>query len=300
MAQTEESLSADEILKRASEQTKEYLQTFRNLAATEKKTFETLRSNGSVKKSRTVESNFIVYQLSKQDDKIVEYRHVLAVDGKRLEKADLRAQDFFEKLMKVENSSRELEQIKNESLRYDDEVQFDGYTLFQGVALSSKLADVVDHDLARTEIIDGVETYVLNYQQVSPSNFVFLVRKDKAAPADSLISFDPGDRSNEEMNVRLRGTLWIDKATLQIRREMRELTIQPDGTAQPTVISQTKFNYQNSEFGILTPKRIESTIYHYDKKKATTTAEVRAIFEYSSFSRPDVEVESSEVKGKEN
>ena len=83
-AQAERPQDLDTVFNTAREQVLEYIKAFRNLAATEKKTFQLLKPDGAIKKSRSVESNFIVYQLSTKNEKIVEYRHVLSVDGKRL------------------------------------------------------------------------------------------------------------------------------------------------------------------------------------------------------------------------
>ena len=71
--------------------TREYLAKFRDLLAEERKTFEFYGSNGRVRKTRVVESNFIVYELG-GEGKAAEYRHVLRVDGKPVEKADVRSE----------------------------------------------------------------------------------------------------------------------------------------------------------------------------------------------------------------
>lgn len=290
----------NEKLVRASEQTKEYVKVFRNLAATEKKTFTLLRPDGSVKKNRSVESNIIVYQLSANKNAITEYRHVYAVDGKRLNKADNRAQDFFEKLMKVENSAKELEQIKKESLRYDDDLQIDGYTLFQGAALNKVLIPVLQFYQQALETIDGKETVVVKYNQVHPSRHILLYNKYSSDVDNALLSLNLDDNAVDKMQLRLRGTMWLDKATMQIRRETRELTIQSAEFPTPMLILQTNFMYQDSEFDILTPKKIDMTVNRLDRKRSQTVPEMKVTFEYSSFSKPDVEVQSSEVKGKEN
>src|SRR5687767_15086830 len=114
-------LAVDEIVRRAAEQTPVYVDAFKNLLSEETKTFEIYDRDGNVRKRRVVRSTFIVYQLSKDEKRIVEYRNVTAVDGKPLSQIDARAEEFFEKLVKVESSAKELERIESESQRYDEE-----------------------------------------------------------------------------------------------------------------------------------------------------------------------------------
>ncbi|HMS10835.1 MAG TPA: hypothetical protein PKE66_15225, partial [Pyrinomonadaceae bacterium] len=92
--------------------TREYLAKFRDLLAEERKTFEFYGSNGRVRETRVVESNFIVYELGGSEGTAAEYRHVLRVDGKAVEKADLRSEEFFEKLIKLGSSRKELEKLQ--------------------------------------------------------------------------------------------------------------------------------------------------------------------------------------------
>src|SRR5687767_1726536 len=130
-AQPTLALTADEIVRRSAEQRSLYVETFKNLLSQETKTFEVYDRDGNVKKRRVVRSTFIVYQLSKDPDKITEYRGVVAVDGKEPGKIESRAQDFFEKLVRVESSAKELERIRDESLRFDEELYISDMTLFQ-------------------------------------------------------------------------------------------------------------------------------------------------------------------------
>ena len=74
------------------------------------------------------------------------------------------------------------------------------------------------------------------------------------------------------------------------------MTVQPEGFSRPVVGVSNEFEYQNSEFGILTAKRITYTTYRIDSKNGTSMPEDRAVLEYEKFTRPDVEVKSSEVK----
>ena len=63
----------NEVLERAAEQTKVYVEAFKNLLADETKTFEMYDKNGAVKKTKTVRSSFIVYQFTKDQNQLNEY-----------------------------------------------------------------------------------------------------------------------------------------------------------------------------------------------------------------------------------
>jgi hypothetical protein len=64
----------------------------------------------------------------------------------------------------------------------------------------------------------------------------------------------------------LRGKLWIDAKTFQIRREEQELTVQAQ---EPVIVLSSIFEYQSSDYGLLVPKRIFVTFYDLKNKKAT-------------------------------
>jgi hypothetical protein len=101
---------------------------------------------------------------------------------------------------------------------------------------------------------------------------------------------------NGPANERLRGTLWIDVNTSQIRREKRQMTIQPESFTRRVVVADNEFEYQNSDFGILTPRRITYTSYRIDRKSEASVKEDSITLDYEQFTRPDVEVKSTEVK----
>ncbi len=284
------------IIRRASEESLKYLETFKNLIANEKKTVEILRENGSVKRTRTIESNFIAYQLSKNAGRIVEYRNITAVDGKRIADADSRAEAFFERLAKAETSADELERIRKESFRYDDDIEVDGATLFQGIPLYKNPSDVIRFEISGSDFIDNNEVIIIKYQQTKQSPSVRLAKSGDLDKEPTAVSVDDGENLKGSQNERLRGTLWLDSKTHQIRREVREFTIQPEGHSEPVVISKDDFHYRDSEFGILTPSRIQTVFYKLLRKKKSSFAEIRVVLEYTKFTNPDVEVKSAEIK----
>src|SRR5688572_13958751 len=285
--------TVDEIVRRAAEQTPVYVEAFKNLLSEETKTFEIYDRDGDVRKRRVVRSTFIVYQLSKDEGRIVEYRNVTSVDGRPLSQIDARAQEFFEKLVKVESSAKELERIETESQRYDEELYISNLTLFQSVALGENVRKYFDFTLRGKETVDGIETYVIEYRQnrASPN-----ITVSDTPGSGAALNYDVDLKGLKDVNERLNGKFWIDTQTFQVVREVRELSIQPSGFESRVPISENRFDFQRSEFGILTPKRISHVQFDIDKKKRTSVKGVQVIFDYDKFTRPDVDVKASDVK----
>ena len=294
-AQTSPRPSVDQVIDQAAAQTKIYIDTFKNLLADETKTFEVYNKDGEVKKRRNVASSFIVYQFAKDQNQLNEYRNVISVDGKPVGNADKRAQNFFEEIQRVQNSQAELQRLRDESLRYDQELAISGLTLFQSLALDPALRPYFQYRLETDEAIDGHPVYVVSYRQTKESPYIRT--NDNMALATGITqNYDLDTDRDVPMNARLCGRLWIDAQNFQIWREHRELTVQPEGFTEPAVAIENDFEYQSSEFGIRTPKRITHTQYRVRVKDRQTQKEVKVTFEYSKFSKPDVEVKSGEVK----
>lgn len=284
------------IIAEAAKRSTEYIEAFRNLLAVETKTFEVFDKSGAVKKRRSVTSNFIAYQLSKSDGEIVEYRHVIAVDGRPLENAEARAQDFFEKIVDSESSAKELERIRKESLRFDDEIQINGLTLYQAVPLQPSVRDSLEIGLDRIEAYAGRRVYIISYRQKEPSPAIRVNQNDNVMRSRAALDYELGISSKKPLNARIRGTFWIDTETFQIWREVRELTVRPDEFVDDVVAERTEFTYRSSEFSVLTPSSIVHTSYRIDRKSRSSVKDVTATFEYSKFTKPDVEVRSADVK----
>ncbi len=285
--------SVEEIVRRAAQQKLVYTEAFANLLSEETKTFEVYGRDGSVKKRRVVRSTFIIYQLSKDPAKITEYRNVSAVDGKPLGETDARAQNFFEQLVKVESSAKELERIETESQRYDEELFVSNLTLFQSVALAEPLRSSFRFKLSGKELIDGREVHVIEYDQINASPGVVIDRVVAGHPG---VVYDVDLKGLKDVNERLSGKLWIDSQTFQVVRENRLLSIQPTGFPTRIPVSENSFEFQKSAFGILTPKRITHLQFDIDKKTRSSVKDVQIVFEYDKFTRPDVDVRSDDVK----
>ena len=269
--------------------TQEYLARFRDLLAEERKTLEFYGSNGRVRKTRVVESNFIVYELGGSEGKAAEYRHVLRVDGKPVEKADLRSEEFFEKLTKLGSSRKELEKLQDESTRFDEGMRINGFTLFQAVALSPKVRGV----MAFRQAAGGGPVIRLDYEQTAESPFI-TVNRGSTTGEEPVVSFEIDDNSRDVFNERLRGSLWVDAESKRVVREVRELTVRPAGFVRAVTISRVVLEYQPSEFGINIPAKITHEFFTLKRKQQQSELDVRATFEYTRFSRPDVDVKAEE------
>ncbi|MBX3265102.1 MAG: hypothetical protein KF831_00165 [Acidobacteria bacterium] len=270
--------------------TREYLAKFRDLLAEERKTFEFYGSNGRVRKTRVVESNFIVYELG-GEGRAAEYRHVLRVDGKAVEKADLRSEEFFAKLTKLGSSRKELEKLQLESTRFDEGMRINGFTLFQAVALSQKVRGV----MAFRQSTDGGPMIRLDYEQTGESPYI-TVNRGSTSGEEAVVSFEIDDNSREAFNGRLRGSLWVDAESKRVVHEVRELTVRPAGFVRAVLISRVVLEYQPSEFGINTPAKITHEFFTLIRKQQRSKLDVRAVFEYTRFSRPDVDVKAEEPR----
>jgi len=293
LGQLSQEVTPQEMINRARERTKIYLETFKNLLSEEKKTFEIYEKGGKIKKRKVVESTFLVYQLTKDAGRVAEFRNVVAVDGKKVSDADARAKDFFEKVVASDNSQKEYERIRDESSRFDEDFAINGLTLFQAIALSEELRGRFRFTMAGRESISGKNVYVVLFEQI---------RDDPAITVNSSTASNNYDIEIEgdktvPLSARIRGKLWIDVDTFNVRRELRERTIQPLGYPQPVVVAEDLLEYADSGFGILTPQTLSHVQYRVRLKEREVTKDTRIVFDYGKFTQPDVDVKG-EVKDK--
>ncbi len=293
-------VSLETIVSEAEKQTENYREEFKNLLGDEKKTFETFDKNGKSKKQTVVESNFIAYQSPKDETQVTEYRNVVKVDGKSVGDSDKRAADLFENLAKSASAQQELENVQKESSRYDKTLELNGFTLNQAPVLAEHIRPFFDFQLDGQEMVDGKDVYVVSYRQKSKSPYV-IFNDSQPKPDKFFLSFEAElPKQVKEPNALLRGKIWIDKQTYQIRREHRELTIQPADTPNQLIINETELEYQPSAVGILTPKRIVFTDYNVKSKDKSASIsavlDTKATFVYTKFTKSEVEVKSGDVK----
>jgi hypothetical protein len=285
-------VSLETILAEAEKQVANYQETFKDLLAVETKTFEKYDKNGELKDETVIESNFFVYQSSKDEKTSTELRNVIKADRKLVPDSQARADRFLEELQKTKTVEKELEEIQDEGLRYDKTLKISGFTLFEAIALASNLRPFFDFKLLGSENYQGREVYLVSYQQTRKSPFITVNEKEskeKGIKADIDAGL-PG--ALKKADKFLRGKLWIDRETFQIWREERQLTVQ---TGAPIVAQETVFEYAPSEFGILVPKKI--TFIDNSVKKISKSDEfaavknARVVFDYTKFRKTNVEVQ---------
>lgn len=285
------SVNLDDIVKKAEEQTEVYVEEFKNLLATETKTFEQFDKKGSVKKQQIIESNFIVYQSLRDKNVISEFRNIVKVDGKSVSDKDRTPAEFFSQLPKMGSVEKELAKVQKESLRYDKNLEIQGLTLLQAPVLSDNLRPYFDFQLIGTETIQGNEVFVISYRQTKKSPYISINEKDTKSSELSLnFNLDVPD-SFKKSGVFLRGKLWIDAKTFQLWREERELTAQVENSP---VVLRSDFEYQPSDYGILVPKQISLVQYNVKdgskKNLPIAIKDTKVNFDYSKFTKTNVEV----------
>jgi phage-related minor tail protein len=284
-------IGLETILSEAEKQAVNYQEEFKNLLATETKTFEEYDKNGNPKNQTNVESNFFVYQSAKNKDLSSELRNVTKVDGKLVPDSQARADRFLAELEKTTTAEKELEKIQDEGSRYDKTLIINGLTLSEAISLDDTIRSNFDFKLVGSENYQGREVYVISYQQTKKSPFITINEKasnDKRIKAGFDVSL-PG--SLKKTDVFLRGKLWIDKQNFQIWREERQLAVQ---TPTPIVAMETILEYQPSEFGILVPKKISlqtNNIKRNSKENEfTAVKDSKVTYDYSKFRKFNVDV----------
>ena len=292
----------DSILKKADAETQRYREEFKNLLSEETKIFEIFSKDGELKKRTTVESNFIIYRSAKDPNLSTEYRNVFKVDGKPVGDSEKRTTELFEKIARADSVHQELARIQRESSRYDKTLVIDDLTLLQTPILAEYSRPYFNFRLAGRETAVGVEVLVVEYKQTKPSPYI-LIDENTADMNKLTLGFhlDLPDWLNKS-NVFLRGRLWIDAKTFQIWHEQRELAARTENGSDEIVLLRSEFDYHPSDFGILVPKKIVFTYFAIRTKGplVRTVLDTKATFEYSKFSKSDVEVESNKINSPKN
>lgn len=277
------------IIAESAKQTASYREEFKNLLADETKTFEKYDKKGELKDKKIVESTLLVYQSPKNPALSSELRNVTKVDGKLLPDSQARSEKFLAELQKTSTAEKELEKLESEGSRYDNTLELNGFTLFEGVALADNLRPFFDFKLTGTENYQGREVYIVEYQQNKRSPFIMLNGKNLDSSNLYLnFRFDvPGDLKKND--VFLRGKLWIDAQTFQLWREERELTVQ---SSTPLVLLSTTFDYQTSDYGILVPKQINfvSNVLRKNSGQYAAAKDLTVNFDYSKFRKTEVDI----------
>lgn len=275
-----------ELIRRAAVGMSEYLDKFKDLTAEEEQKVEEYDAHGKLQKQRRIASDLVIYQSQLDPTQMVEYRDVKSVDGVTIKKREARLVSLLNKSAKAGTVKKELDRVNRESSRYDLGFSFYGMTLHQGLPLHEKALAAFKFTLAGREQVDGHEAIVVEYQQVSQTPYFAFDTSSLPAPL----------KGSEALH---RGRIWLDAETAQIRREVRELTLQPPSVNHPMVFIRYEFDYADSRFGFLTPKRIAITNYSRGRIGADKKPEFllggRITFEYGAFTRFAVDTPDASI-----
>jgi hypothetical protein len=205
--------------------------------------------------------------------------------AKAIKKREGRLISLLNKSAKAGSVKKELDRINRESRRYDLGFSFYGMTLYQGMLLGENLRDAIKFTFAGREQVNGHDAIVVDYQQVSQTPHINL-NLELPTPLKGSEPFH-------------RGRLWLDAKTAQIRREVREFALQPPSVNRPLVLIRYEFEYSDSRFGFLTPKRIVITNNSRGRTGADKKPELllggKITFDYGAFTRFDVETPDASV-----
>ncbi len=291
-------LTDEQILDAVEAQTTTYVETFKNLLADETKTFELFGKNNEVKKQRVVRSTFIVFPLMKAEGQVVEFRNVSSVDNKKINDSDKRAGELITKLASVETSEKEINKLRDESSRHDLDIAISGMTLYQVLAVDKELRKFFKFTISRPGPSGG-NTFSIDYRQTLESPDITVNSADSRPVGRAGLNFDVDLGKDVPANARLSGTIIVDAVTSKVVGETRNVTIQAAGYTQPITVVEDRFTYQESVFGIFTPKVITHTQYRVTSEMRAEK-QLKVTFEYGNFTRPDVSVKADEVKSKQD
>lgn len=284
--------STDAVIDQTRLKIAEYRETFANLICDETKTFERVNAEGRVKKRSAVVSDLLVYRANRPGAESSELRVIKQVDGKAVPDARSRGEKLLAELAKTTVALVELNKLQDESTRYDRSVRIYGATLNQASVLNRKIAPSLDFEVGAETEVAGHKVLPIRYLQRSPNPFIaFNPRIDNGAFITINVELPDGSDASE---LRLRGTIFVDKETFRIRREERDVVLERE-MSQPLLSSIHE--YADTEFGALLPSRISFTINTVERKKGALVVESRisAVFTYSNYRRTNVDIKITDA-----
>ncbi len=275
-----------ELIRRASLSMSEYKTKFKDLTAEELQRVEEFEKDGKLKRQRRIASDLVIYQSHLDPTLMVEYRDVKSVDGVAVKKREARLVSLLNKSARADSVKKELERITRESKRYDLNYSVYGMTLNQGLPLYENARESFQFTLAGREQVNNRDAIVIEYRQVS--HHAELAMKLSSLPSELKGAW-----------TRYRGRLWLDAETVQLRREVREMTLEHSSLSSPLLMMRYDLDYADSRFGFLTPQRIVISTYNQGRTGADNKPELllggRITFEYGAFTRFEVDTPDASV-----
>jgi pimeloyl-ACP methyl ester carboxylesterase len=232
----------EELLDRLSAHTESYKETFKDLTAQERRTFELLAPDGTVLKQNRLVAELIVYPSQRNANRATEFRNIREVDGQRVEKRDVRLEKLFERLKKDDSADKELGRIIKESTRYDFGYQLSGYMFYKAMATWKILRPLFEYEAPGRERVGERELLAIRFEQKQ-------FRKDMFG-LDQI--FDPALFTGPMM----RGAYWVDPDTAQIWREHHEIFFRNNQSAETYKVVEVDFDFASSKFEVFLPRRV--------------------------------------------
>ena len=294
----------EQLLDKAEEQSQNYEKVFRNLSAEETKTKFYYKKDETLNDKRVIKSNFIVYQ-TPDGKRVREFRNVLEYNGKNVQRSDEKIGKFFEKLLSTKNTQKEYNRIKKEGTRFDGRTTEWGLTLGQRRPFRSYLREHFKFTVIKEETFVNSKVWKVRYEQTKPIPQISL-NPTKAEEKIRQQQKNRGVRFRTNYsgalrptNVLMKGTIWLDQETARIWKNEFELLSNPTAISKPITTVKVFFEYQNSDFGILIPKKFKFTFFTV-KGKNDKTLQVRlnseSIYEYTKFKEFETDVKESDDK----
>jgi hypothetical protein len=232
----------EELLDRLSAHTESYKETFKNLTAQERRTFELLAPDGTVVKQNRLVADLIVYPSQRNANRATEFRNIREVNGQPIEKQDVRLEKLFERLKKDDSADKELGRIIKESTRYDFGYQLSGYMFYKAIATWKILRPLFEYEVAGRERVGERELLAIKFEQKQFRKDMFGLNQ----------VFDPALFTGPMM----RGTYWIDPDIAQIWREHHEIFFRNNQSAETYKVLEVDFDFAPSKFEVFLPRRI--------------------------------------------
>ena len=269
----------DALLMRVANAEKEYEKVFRNLVAEETKDEQLFDQSGAIKKQRKIVSDLLVYQSSHDVTERTEYLDVREVDGKAVGKRSKRVLDLLSKASKASSLPSELQAINSESSRYDLAYTLRGLTIGQPGMWFEKDLHV---EWAGREQIDGHDVIVIDY------------RDNRLNRGDFTKQWLEGNGVTASV---MRGRMWVDASTAQLRRDRWQLTGIHPAFQEPITLIRRESVYTESRFGILVPQRVVIEFFEHAKVAKSQPPSFfranRTTCTYGEFRRFDVATQES-------
>lgn len=292
------------LLEMAEKSTQKYVESFKNLIAEETKTIETYKKDQSIDEKRVIKSDFIVYQLQKED-RVSEFRTVYEYNGKKISRSDEQIVEFFEKLAKSGNANEEFRKLRKESVRFDGDFIIWGMTLRKDFLLLPQVREIFDYRILGKEKLYERDVYAVEYRQKEYSPYV-LVNPAQFEKSKDGSGFQFDTILSEKLlptNPRLNGVMWLDAENGEMWKNKYEVLINPAALDKPIITNNSYYEYQPSRFGIAVPKVITISSYRTfgaPGKDLTVGKFATAVLSYSNFSELNSEAKDYKADNDKN